>query len=91
MITPIHVLLKDDPCLEGDVADDKADPLVCLQLNQISVLHYFFNRLAPWTTNMCLDRLFIRSSCNSGCIYLENREGWRVAGDLVHQEAPDHS
>ena len=24
--TPLHVLLKSDPCLEGDVADDKADP-----------------------------------------------------------------
>ena len=36
------MLLKADPRLEGDVADDKADPLVCLQLNQISVLQYFF-------------------------------------------------
>ena len=42
MSTPLHVLLKADPRLEGNVADDKADPLVCLQLNQISVLHYFF-------------------------------------------------
>ena len=41
MSTPLHVLLKADPCLEGDVADDKADPSVCLQLNQISVLQYF--------------------------------------------------
>ena len=41
MSTPIHVLLKADPRLEGDVADDKADPSVCLQLNQISVLQYF--------------------------------------------------
>ena len=36
------MLLKADPRLEDDVADDKADPLVCLQLNQISVLQYFF-------------------------------------------------
>ena len=28
--TPIHMLLKADPRLEDDVADDKADPLVCL-------------------------------------------------------------
>ena len=42
MSTPLHMLLKADPCLEGDVADDKADPSVCLQLNQISVLQYFF-------------------------------------------------
>ena len=41
MSTPLHVLLKADPRLEGDVADDKADPLVCLQLNQIYVLQYF--------------------------------------------------
>ena len=32
MSTPLHVLLKADPHLEGDVADDKADPSVCLQL-----------------------------------------------------------
>ena len=42
MSNPIHVLLKADPCLEDDVADDKAEPLVCLQLNKISVLQYFF-------------------------------------------------
>ena len=41
MSTPLHVLLKADPRLEGDVADDKADPSVCLQLNQIYVLQYF--------------------------------------------------
>ena len=35
------MLLKADPRLEGDVADEKADPLVCLQLNKISVLQYF--------------------------------------------------
>ena len=39
---PIHVPLKADPHLENDVADDKAGPLVCLQLNRISVLQYFF-------------------------------------------------
>ena len=41
MNTPLHVLLKADPRLEGDEGDDKADPSVCLQLNQISVLQYF--------------------------------------------------
>ena len=41
MSTLFHVLLKADPCLQGDVADDKADPLLCLQLNQIYVLQYF--------------------------------------------------
>ena len=37
-----HVLLKADRRVEGDEADDKADPLVCIQLNPISVLQYFF-------------------------------------------------
>ena len=41
MSNPHHMLLKAAPCLEGHVADDKADTLVCLQLNQISVLQYF--------------------------------------------------
>jgi hypothetical protein len=42
MSTPLHGLPKADDCLEGVVADDKADPLVCLQLHQTSVLQYFF-------------------------------------------------
>ena len=42
MSTPLHVLFKDDPRLDGDVADEKADPSVCLQLNQIYGLQYFF-------------------------------------------------
>ena len=41
MSTPIHVLLKADPCPKYVVADDKAVPSVCLQLNYISVLQYF--------------------------------------------------
>ena len=41
MSTTLNVLLKADPYLEGDVADDKAEPLVWLQLNQISVLQSF--------------------------------------------------
>ena len=40
MSTPLLVLLKADPRLEGEVADDKADPLVFLQTNQIFVLQY---------------------------------------------------
>ena len=42
MSTPLHVLLEADPYLEDDEADDKADLLVCLQLNKISVMQYFF-------------------------------------------------
>ena len=41
MTTPLHVLFKADPSLEGDVADDKADPSECNQLGQVSVLQYF--------------------------------------------------
>ena len=51
------MLLKAGPCLEGDVADGKADRSVCLQLGQVSVLKYFEGWLAPWFANMCLDRL----------------------------------
>ena len=41
MSTPNHLLLRADPRLEDDVADDKAYSFECLQLNQISVLQYF--------------------------------------------------
>ena len=41
MSTPLHVLLKDDPHLEGDVVDDKSDLSACLQLGQVSVMQYF--------------------------------------------------
>ena len=34
MSTPLKVLLISDPCLEGDVGKDKADPLVCLHLGK---------------------------------------------------------
>ena len=40
MSTPLHVILKADPRLEGDVVDAKAYPSVCVQLHQISVLQY---------------------------------------------------
>ena len=33
---------KAYPCLEGDVADGKADPSACHQLGQLSVLQYFW-------------------------------------------------
>ena len=40
MSTPLHVLLKSDLCLKGDVADGEADPSACHQLGQVSVLHF---------------------------------------------------
>ena len=58
MSTPLHLLLKADPRLEGDVADDKADPSVCLQLNQISVLQYFLEMAGSMDHQyLLLDRL----------------------------------
>ena len=43
--TLLHVLLKADPSLEGDVADDKADSSACHQLCQVSVrYHAVFSR-----------------------------------------------
>ena len=39
--TSFYVLLKADPCLEGDVADGKSDPSACHQLGLVSVLQYF--------------------------------------------------
>ena len=39
--TPLHVLLKPNHCLDGDVADGEAEPSVSHQLGQVSVLQYF--------------------------------------------------
>ena len=39
--TPLHLLLKTYPCVEGDVADGKAYPSVCHQLGQVYVLQFF--------------------------------------------------
>ena len=88
MSTPLHVLLKADPRFEGDVANDKADPSVCLQLHQISVLQYFLETAGSMDHQHVLRQaVFFRSSCHRGCIVMANREGWRVAGELVPQEA----
>ena len=41
MSITLHLLLEAEPCLEGVVADGKADLPVCHQLSQVSVLQYF--------------------------------------------------
>ena len=41
MSTPLHVPLKADPSLEGNVADYKTDPYACHLLGQVYVLQYF--------------------------------------------------
>ena len=52
----------------------------------------FWGRLAPWTTNMCLNRLgIIICFCHSGYTVLANRAGWQVAGDLLSRESLDNS
>ena len=66
---PLHVLLKADHCLKGDVADDKADPLVRLQLKQIYV------RQAPWTTTMCLDGLFFKFLATVVALFWQTGKG----------------
>ena len=53
MSIPLHALLKADPCIEGDVADDKADSSVGLQLNQIAVLQYLFRNRRPHGPPAC--------------------------------------
>ena len=40
-VNPLNMLLKADPSLEDDVADDKADSSASHQLGQVSVLQYF--------------------------------------------------
>ena len=82
MSTPLHVLLKADPHLKGDVADDKADPSVCLQLNQ------YFLEMAGSMDHQHVLRLFFLSSCHRGCTIMANKKGWPVASDMVPQEAP---
>ena len=89
MSTPLHVLLKANPNLEGDVEYDKSDHSACYPLDQVSVLQYFGG------TASCMERqtgwTFSESSCHSSYTVLANRAGWRVAGDLVPRESPDNS
>ena len=57
-----------DHRLEGDVRNDKADPLVCLHLDQISVLQYFFETAGEWQLIWCLRRPQIIHDIGSLCI-----------------------
>ena len=79
-VNPLHMLLKADPSLEGDVADDKADPSVCHQLGQVSVLQYFRGTAGsmPWTTNMCLYRLDLLEKFMPQWLHCSGKHG-RVA------------
>ena len=57
MSIPIHVHLKADPSLEGNVADDKADPSAFHQLGQVSVLQIFQGMAGSMDHQHVLDRL----------------------------------
>ena len=59
MRTPLKVLLKADPRLKGDVADDKADPSVCQQLNEISVLQHFLETAGSMDYQHVLRQAFL--------------------------------
>ena len=92
MSTPLHVLLKDDPSLVGDVAEDKADPSACHQLCQVPVLQYLQGTAGSMDHQHVFRQwTFLKSSCHSGYTVLANRMGWQVAGDLVSRESPDSS
>ena len=90
MSTPLHALLKADPCLKEDVADDNVNSLVCLQRNQIPILQYFLEAAVDHK-HVLRQAVFVKKFLSQWWHVLANREGWRVAGDLVHQEAPDNS
>ena len=54
--TPLNVLLKADPSLEGDVADDKVNPSACHQLGQV-FLQYFWGMAGSMDHQQILDGL----------------------------------
>ena len=73
MSTPLHVLCKADPSLEGNVADDKAESSACHQLDQVSVLRYFLANRSGW--QVAGDLVPWESPDNSLCwvfVYLYN-------------------
>ena len=77
MSTTLHVILKDDPSLEGNVADEQANPSACQQLGEVSC-SVFKKRLAPWTTNMYLERLDFLEKFLPQMFYCSGKQG-RVA------------
>ena len=77
--TPLHGLPKVDACLEGDVADDKANPLVCLQLHQISVLQYFIETAGSMDhQNVLIQAVFLEVLTTVVALHCSGKQG-RVA------------
>ena len=81
MSTPLHVLLKANPCLEVDEADGEANPSAGHQLGQVSVLQYFQGRACSWTTNMTLDRLHFYEKFLPQLLHFSGKQG-RVANGM---------
>ena len=91
MSAPLYVLLKDDPRFEGNLADDKADPLVCLQLKQISVLQYFFEMAGSMDHQHVLRQAFLLEVLATlvALFWQRGKAGeWQVTGA---SGGPDHS
>ena len=75
------MLLKADPRLEGDVADDKADPSVCLQLSQISVLQYFLEMAGSMDNeHMLRQAVFLEVLVTGVALFWQTGKGgkWQV-------------
>ena len=68
-VNPLHMLIKADPSLEGNVAGHKADPSVC---------NIFEGRLFPWTLTMCLDRVDFLEKFSPQWLHCSGKQG-RVA------------
>ena len=83
------MLCKTDPCLEDDVTDDKADPSVCLQVNQISVLQYLLETAGSMDHQHVLRQAIFLKKFLPQWLHCSGKQGrGQVAGDLVPQEAP---
>ena len=90
MSTPLGVLLKADPRLEDGVADDKADPSVCLQLNQISVLQYILETAASMDHQHVLRKavFFKEVLATVVALFLQTGKGgeWQVIWCLMRSQ-----
>ena len=92
MSTPLFGLFKADPGLEGDVANDKADPLVCLQLHQISVLQYFLETAGSMDHQHVLRQAVFFLKFLQQWLHCSGNQGRVVSGRCAGASGgPDHS
>ena len=76
------MLLKADPRLEGDVADDNADPSVCVKLYQISVLQYFLETAGSIDhQNVIRHAVFLEVLATGAALFWQTGKGgeWQVS------------